>query len=135
MSRNAVIENLTRDIRPGSPSTYLRPYLSAENYRSLVVDHCQLVEQFENLVVVVIQLWEMNNALRERLDLARQPLPIAASGAVAARAAMPEACAALRVGRSAERTVGLTPSEPLVHIESTADPSPPFLLDSPPREC
>lgn len=65
----------------------MHAYLSAEDYRSLVVDHCQLVEQFENLVVVVIQLWEMNNASRERLDLPRQPLPIAASLACAARIA------------------------------------------------
>ena len=90
------------DPNPSPPSTYLRPYLSAENYRSLVVDHCQLVEQFENLVVVVIQLWEMNNTLRERLDLPRQPLPIAAS----------LACATQTAAR-----------EPLSATESTTDPS------------
>lgn len=87
MNQNTFGGSPEPDANPGPPSTYLRPYLSAENYRSLVVDHCQLVGQFENLVVVVIQLWEMNNALREILDLPRQPLPIAGSLACAARTA------------------------------------------------
>lgn len=62
----------------------MHAYLSAEDYRSLVVDHCQLVGQFENLVVVVVQLWEMNNALRERLDLPRAS-PCPSQGAWRAR--------------------------------------------------
>ena len=67
-----------------------------------MTDHCQLVEQFENLLVVVMQLWEMNNALRESANLPRQPLPIAGS----------LACTALRTARSAQLSAWRTGALP-----------------------
>jgi hypothetical protein len=53
------------------PVPTLRHHLSQGGYAALLTDHCQLVEQSENLVVVVIQLWEMNNAMREARQLPR----------------------------------------------------------------
>jgi hypothetical protein len=55
------------------PIPTLRQQLSQGGYAALLTDHCQLVDQLENLVVAMIQLWEMNNALRETRQLPRQP--------------------------------------------------------------
>lgn len=51
---------------------------------ALLLSHCDLVEQVEALNVVVTQLWEQNNALREAAGLERVPLPLAGLRASAA---------------------------------------------------
>ncbi len=91
------------------PETYdatlpisLQERLTIQGYRSLLADHCQLVDQVANLTQALLATWdslqEIRNLLatwdslqeiRNLLDMPRLPLPIAASLALAARPAPP----------------------------------------------